>query len=695
MRIQQTKPRGAGPGRILVLLGFALGIASLCPAAPVPAPKPIEDDPPPPGALARLGSSRLRHTWTVAAVSFSGDGTLLASCGQETSGGGSSAVRIWEVPSGREVRCIWLGHWFSGGRATRVALSPDGKLVAWSGPGSDGVAVADVATGRVIDNLHKPDGPVKDAPAQPFAFSADSKTLATGGADGTLRIWDLTNGKETIQAKVGAFDRCVFSPDGKTLAVAGGRFAGLRLIDIAPDRPTTGKTLAFPIVRPAPHCFAFSPDSALLAGGDDNLVRVWDVAAGKELRRIPWEGKSAFALGFSLDSQALTAVSRDGHIRTWTTATGKETRTFELPFNVGDRDPDGRLALSPARRWLAVAPPDKGIHLMDLTAGREVPIASTRPSATYTTGYAFSPDSKYLVTPSNEDRLLVWEARTGRLVRQGTEDGRSVCWIAVTPDGKQVLTLSYDRQWAAKVRLDEWDFATCKRLRQCELGISPGRVALSPDGKFLICGENNDSRYRMHPSGDLVLIDRATGKQVRHFDDGKPSAAQALACSADGSKLATISGQGTIRVWDAGTGKLLRTMETGGSQGLSSELRFIEGDRTLVSLSIRYGDGGHQVSRLAEWDVATGKEKKVRDGPRNLGWCHLLSPDGKQLAWAGGAYGEQREEVEVWDVSAGSAAWRFNGLRGGPTFLLFSPDGRTLASGSAEETVLIWDVPRP
>ncbi len=679
--------------RALSVLVFTLGVAPICPAAPAPVPKAADNDPLPPGALARLGSPRLRHTWAVAAVSFSGDGKLLASCGQETSGGGSSAVRIWEVPSGREARTIWLGHWFSGGRASRVALSPDGKLVAWSGLDSDGVSVADVATGRVIDRLHRPAAKTRNAPAQPFAFAPDSKALATGGEDGTLRLWDLSSGNELLQAKVGAFDRCVFSPDRKAVAVAGSKFAGLRLVGVAPGRPTTGKVLAFPAVRPAPHCFAFCPDGALLAGGDDNLVRVWDVATGKEVRRIPWAGKAAFAVGFSPDGKALTAVSRTGQVRTWASATGKELRAFDLPFGPGDRETAARLALSPDLRWLAVAPPGNTIRLASVTAGRPWPVAASQPRSTYTSGYAFSPDGKHLVTPDNEDRLLVWEARTGKLVRRGTEDARSVYWIGFLPNGKQFLTLSYNRKWAGTLRLDEWDFATCKRLRQRELGVSPGLVALSPDGKLLICAEGNDSRYRMRPTGDLVLIDRATGKQVRHLDDGKASAAQALACSPDGRTLATITSKGTIRVWDAGTAKLLRTMEAGGSPGLSFELRFINGGKSLVSLSTRYGDGGHQVSRISEWDVATGKERQRRDGPTNTGWCHLLSPDGRRLAWAGGAFAGRHEHLELWDVSAGKAARRTEGLRGGPTFLLFSPDGRTLASGCADDTVLIWDVP--
>jgi WD40 repeat protein len=558
-------------------------------------------------------------------------------------------------------------------------------MVAWSGLASDGVAVADVATGRVIDRLHQISKKDKNTPAQPFAFSPDGKVFATGG-EGRLRVWDLSNGKETVEAEVGDFDRCVFSPDRKTVAVAGSRFVGLRLIEVS-----TGKPLPFPAVRPAPHCLAFCPDGVLLAGGDEQLVRVWEVATGKEIRRIPWTGRAVFAVAFSPDGRTVVGVSRDGQFRSWAVGTGKEGRTFSLPFSPGERDTANRLALSADLRWLAVAPLDKRIRLVDLNTGREMLQTASQPGRPFSTGYAFTPDSKHLVAPSSDGRLLVWEARTGKLVQQGSEDARSVIWLFVTPNGKQILTLSYDRKWADKVRLDEWEFSTCKRLSQRELTIRPGRVILSPDGRYLACGEINDSRYRAHKTGDLVVIDRTTGQEVRHFDDGKPSAPQALAYTPDGRKLATISREGIVRIWDAGTGKLLHRLEAGGSPGLSYEVRFLDGGKTLVSLSMKYDPQG-QLARLIEWDVATGKEKKSTEGPTNMGWCHQLSPDGGRLAWAGGVRREQREEVQVWDVASRGVSKRFEGLHGGPTFLLYSPDGRTLATGSADDTILIWDV---
>ena len=68
------------------------------------------------------------------------------------------------------------------------------------------------------------------------------------------------------------------------------------------------------------------------------------------------------AVAFSRDGKNVTAVSREGDVRTWETATGKETRTFQLPFPLGDRATASQLTFSSNLRWLAVAPPGKVIR---------------------------------------------------------------------------------------------------------------------------------------------------------------------------------------------------------------------------------------------------------------------------------------------------------------------------------------------
>src|SRR5262245_44647554 len=88
----------------------------------------VGPDPLPKGAVARLGSSRLRHTWGVRVLSFTPNGKFLVSAGEETGGGGDSAIRVWEIPGGREVRTIPLGYRV---QVRHVAVSPDGEKVIW------------------------------------------------------------------------------------------------------------------------------------------------------------------------------------------------------------------------------------------------------------------------------------------------------------------------------------------------------------------------------------------------------------------------------------------------------------------------------------------------------------------------------------------------------------------------------------
>jgi WD40 repeat protein len=152
----------------------------------------------------------------------------------------------------------------------------------------------------------------------------------------------------------------------------------------------------------------------------------------------------------------------------------------------------------------------------------------------------------------------------------------------------------------------------------------------------------------MHPTGDAILVERATGKEVRHFDAGDVSAPQDLTFSANGKMLATINRTGTIRLWDTATGKLLQTMQAKCSDGLTARLRFTAGDQTLVSSTMRYGEKGGLLLEFAAWSVATGQVQTRRDGPKNIAWCQALSPDGKLLAWSGRPYRGLFEEAELW-----------------------------------------------
>jgi WD40 repeat protein len=601
-----------------------------------------------------LDASRVRATFqgskvAVNSAAFSPGGSLVATGGQDR------AVRVWDASTSRRIAALPRHR----GAVHDVSFTPDGSSLLTSS--FDRVANIGVLRlwrfrqGRVRGWTHKSFGQSAElspqgrllttgfiAPAIMWrraggtwrslevlagrgetgasaTFSRDGK-LAVGTIDrltsdaDVVRIWRTDSGEQI--AELEGYEQigrtAALSDDGKLVATIGVDLA-VRVLDVQTRRTVS-------LLRghqDFPEAVAFSPDGGrIVTGGGDGTARVWDVRRGRQLAVLRGHRGPVTSVAFDLSGRRVLTASEDGTARSWDVVGAGATRRPE-------RQPRGFVvAISPDGNHAIVAPADDLAEIWDL--GRDRRVATLRGHTRNISEARFAPDGKTVVTVSYDEVVArTWRSQTGAPLA-----------VLAGPNG------------------------------------SLGTGSFSPDGKLVAAGRAN---------GSAGVWNVETGETVRNLPPRRDDGYNVVALSPDGTLIATGGSAGRVRLWRFSDLRLLHTMRVTVLSDVY-DLTFSPDSRLLASADSH--------GSLRVWDVTADVPRELPESERHTSLIYHVefSADSTRLLTA-----SADRTAKIVEARSGQTLAVLRGHTFQVSSARFSRDGRFVATTSSDRAVRIWE----
>ena len=522
------------------------------------------------------------------------------------------------------------------GAVNSVSFSRNGQTLASSG--ADGTVKLWDSHGKLIKALKAHN----DAIVYNISFSRDGQTLVSANADGTIQLWSLDGTLlKTISGHTGAVYRVNFSPDGQMLASASADGTiKLWKLDGTLIRILRGHTDTVYGVN-------FSPDGQTLASASaDGTIKLWKLD-GSLTQTVKVSNKAVLRVGFSPNGQELITTSDDGNIKFWS----KDGRELAHLFQEGVVY---HAIFSPDGKTIASGGGDTMVRLWSKDA---ILLRTFQGYTEGILGLAFSPDGQTIASASEDGTITLWK---GDSIWAHTLQGHTdeVTDVIFSPDGKIIASASHDKT----VKLWSRDGALLKTLTG-HTDVVHG-ISFSPDGKT-IASASWDKTVKLWNVEDGHLLKTLTGHSGKVYG---------ISFSPNGKMLASASNDGTIKLW-ALNGDVLKTLY--GHTDVIHNVSFSHDGKLLASAS-------HDRT-VKLWRVEDGKLLRTFIGHTN--WVHQVnfSPDDQLIVSA-----SWDRTIKLWKVEDGSLVKTFSGHTDKALGVSFSPDGKTIASSSDDKTLKLW-----
>jgi WD40 repeat protein/serine/threonine protein kinase/Flp pilus assembly protein TadD len=529
-----------------------------------------------------------------------------------------------------------------------------------------------------------------------LAITPDGKTVVSGYADGSVRVWDVATEKEraVLTGHNSLIWRLAISPNGKMVA-SGSMDTTVKLWDLA-----TSELLATLKGRSQmARSVAFSPDGKTLAvGTEDCALELWDVRARKRRLTLAAHGAPTVALAYSPDGKMVATgagwdTSRGpGGVKVWDVTLEAPGIVFQAPHGVF-------VTFSPDSKLLATC--WHGVKVWSVPSG--VLKATSEPPGSPLESVAFSPDGHTLALGCSDRTVKLWDFASGTIRTIGVHLG-AVNAAAFFPQGDLLASGSYDgtlKLWHTSPAQDAASFVHKSAIRS---------LTFTPDSKLLLVGSD-------HPT---TVLNAATGKETTTLP-----ACGVVAASADANLLAAWAPDDKRAIWDVAAARARAVLPVGpkltgaafsrdgktlvtwiwDSEVPEDAVRLWELATSTSRVRLRLTENiacaafspdgrtlatGQKYGAVTQWDATTGQQRMTLqqyESPTRRATAVAFSVGGKMLA-----AGNNQGMLRLWNAETGQLKVSFKGHTDAIVSVAFSPDDKTLLSGSTDRTARLWDV---